>query len=261
MIKVRNSKQPKEPRFAALAPSDFEFVSGFGFRVSNLSCSSAFTLIEMLLALAVSAIVLAGIGGVFYSAIRLRERTAALVDESVPLYQSLSFLRRDLQGTVGPGGVLAGDFRSGAVNSGTLQGYGLQFCTTTGNLKDEVPWGDIQEVTYELRDPTERNNLGGKDLIRSVTRNLLSTTTQESDDQWLMGNVKSLEFACFDGTDWRDTWDTSIGNTNLPVAVRVRIQLATDNTYDSRSRQPIEMVVPLATQFRTNALQNAEVLP
>jgi len=223
-------------------------------------CASGFTLIEMLLALAVSAIVLAGIGGVFYSAIRLRERTAALVDESVPVYQSLSFLRRDLQGAVGPGGVLAGDFRSGAVNSGTLQGYGLQFCTTTGSLKDEVPWGDIQEVTYELRDPTERNSLGGKDLIRSVSRNLLSTTTPDSDDQWLLGNVQSLEFACFDGIDWRDTWDTSLGDTNLPVAVRVRIQLATDSTVDTRNRQPIELVVPLVTQFRTNAVQTTDVL-
>jgi len=211
----------------------------------------------MLLALAVSAIVLAGIGGVFYSALRLRERTAALVDESVPLYQAGTFLRRDLLGAVGPGGILASDFKSGTISSSTFQGYGLQFCTTTGNIKDDVPWGDIQEITYQLRDPTERNNTGGKDLIRSVTRDLLATATQEADDQWLMGNVQSLEFACFDGTDWRDSWDTSLGDTNLPVAVRVRIQLATENPADARNRQPVELVVPLVTQTRTNATQIA----
>ena len=209
----------------------------------------------MLLALAVSAIVLAGIGGVFFSAIRLRERTAALVDESAPLYQAFTFMRRDLQGAIGPGGVLQGDFKSGTLNSATVQGNGLQFCTTTGNLKDDQPWGDVQQVVYELRDSTERSSLGGKDLIRSVTRNLLSTTTPESDDQFLMGNVRSLEFACYDGNDWRDSWDSTTGDTNLPTAVRIRIQLESNNAADERNRSPIEMVFPLQTQSRTNSSQ------
>ena len=215
--------------------------------------TAAFTLVEMLLALAVSAIVLAGIGGVFYSAIRLRERTAALVDESAPLYQAFGVLRRDLRGAIGPGGVLTGDFKSGAINSTMVQGYGLQFCTTTGSLKDDEPWGDVQEVVYQLRDSTDRNSPNGKELVRSVSRNLLSTTTPESDDQFLLGNVQSLEFACYDGLDWRDSWDSSLGDTNLPVAVRIRIQLATDNLADNRNRQPIEMVFPIETQSRTNA--------
>ena len=210
---------------------------------------------EMLLALAVSAIVLAGIGGVFYSAVRLRERTAALVDASAPLHQALGFLRRDLQGVLSPGGVLAGDFKVGAISSGLAQGYGLQFSTTTGIIRDDVPWGDIQDVVYELQDPTERNYSGGKDLIRSITRNLLATGTQDVEEQRLLGNVQSLEVACFDGNDWRDSWDSSMGNTNLPVAVRVRIQLAADNAADNNVRQPIEMVFPLTTQSRTNAVQ------
>ena len=121
---------------------------------------------------------------------------------------------------------MAADFRRGAISSGLIQGNGLQFSTTTGIIKDDAPWGDIQDVVYELRDPTERNYTGGKDLIRSVTRNLLPTTTQDATDQWLLGNVQSLEVACFDGIEWRDSWDSSLGDTNLPVAVRVRIQLA-----------------------------------
>ena len=213
---------------------------------------------EMLLALAVSAIVLAGIGGVFYSAVRLRERTAALVDASAPLYQALAFLRRDLRGVMPPGGILAADFRSGAISSGLIQGYGLQFSTTTGIIKDDAPWGDIQDVVYELRDPTERNYTGGKDLIRSVSRNLLPTTTQDATEQWLLGNVQSLEVACFDGLEWRESWDSSLGDTNLPVAVRVRIQLVGDSTTDNRSRQPIELIVPLGIQSRTNAVPTSD---
>jgi general secretion pathway protein J len=229
---------------------------------SGLKPSSAgFTLIEMLLALAVSAIVLAGIGGVFYSAIRLRERTAALVDASAPLYQALSFVRRDLQGVMPPGGVMAGDFKLGTISSDLVQGYGLQFSTTTGIIRDDAPWGDIQDVVYELRDPTERNYTGGKDLIRSITRNLLPTTTQDATEQWLMGNVQSLEVAGFDGNEWRESWDSSLGDTNLPVAVRLRIQLAADNPADNATRQPIEMIIPLGIQSRTNTVQTTEGLP
>ena len=60
-------------------------------------------------------IVLAGIGGVFYSAVRLRERTMAMIDESVPLQQAFNFIRHDLQGALPPGGgnlPLSGDFNS-----------------------------------------------------------------------------------------------------------------------------------------------------
>jgi len=213
---------------------------------------------EMLLALAVSAIVLAAIGGVFYSAMRLRERTAALVDASAPLNQALAFLRRDLRGAVTPGGIFAGAFRSGALSGGLAEGYGLQFSTTTGVIMDDQPWGNIQDVVYELRDPIERNYTGGKDLIRSVSRNLLPVTTQESTDQWLLGNVLNLEVACYDGLEWRDSWDSTLGDTNLPVAVRVRIQLATDNAADTRNRQPIEVIVPLGIQSRTNAIPASE---
>jgi type II secretory pathway component PulJ len=211
----------------------------------------------MLLALAVSAIVLAGIGGVFYSAIRLRERTVALLDEVAPLHQSLGILRRDLQGTLPPDGVMAGDFKCGPVLSAVGQTVGLQFSTTTGAIKDNAPWGDVQDVVYELRDPVVRTGGGGKDLIRSVTHNLLSTTVPDYDEQWLLGKVETLEFACYDGTDWRDLWDTSLSDTNLPAAVRVRIQQVADDSVDARSRAPFEMIIPLVIQSRTNQVQQS----
>jgi len=78
--------------------------------------------------------------------------------------------------------------------------------------------------------------------------------TQGSDDRWLMGDVESLDFDCFTGTDWRNSWDTSVGDTNLPTAVRVRIQLAADRPA-AQNQQPLEMIVPLVSQSRTNQTQ------
>ena len=222
---------------------------------------SAFTLMEMMLALVVSSIVLAGIGGVFYSAIRLRDRTAAMLDESIPLHQALVFLRRDLQNALPPGGTyaLAGGFKSEQLDGGIGQNFRLEFFTSTGIINDNpnTPWGEVQEVSYELRDPLTRTGGTGRELIRSVYRNLLGTATQEPEEQFLLANVQSLEFSCYDGYDWRESWDTSLGNTNLPSAIRVRIQVGTDRNPDNRSQQPFEMIVPLVTQSRTNQTQTA----
>jgi len=217
----------------------------------------AFTLIEVLLAVAIFAIVLVAINTVFYSALRLRQRTAAALGESLPVQQALAILRRDLRGALPPVGVLASSFRNGLVGSGTVQSSGLEFFTTTGTLTDTAPWSEVQKVTYQLTDSLDRSRSRGKDLVRSVTRNLLTTAPEELDEQRLAGNVESLEFWCFNGTDWRNAWDTTLGDTNLPVAVKVRLLLATDNPGDIRNRQPLEMLVPLTIQARTNQVASS----
>jgi type II secretory pathway component PulJ len=203
---------------------------------------------EMLLALAVSAIVLAGMGGVFFSALRLRERAAAMLDDARPLHHAITSLRRDLKGALPPGGLLAAGFRCGAVSAALGQSLGIQFATTTGLIQDQSPWSEVQEVTYELRVPGAGGTKQGKDLIRTTTRNLLSTTTLDYHEEWLLGGVERLEFECYDGWQWREYWDTSLGDTNLPVAVRVRLQMAVDDQVDIRTVQPFEMVIPLVTQ-------------
>ena len=87
-------------------------------------------------------------------------------------------------------------------------------------------------------------------MYRSVTRNLLALNTPDVDDQLMLSGVASLKFSCYDGAQWDDTWDTTDPtslNTNLPVAVRVDIQMA-----GNANAQPIEIVVPIDSQSRTN---------
>lgn len=220
-----------------------------------LACG--FTLIELLLAVAIFAIVLMAINTVFYSGLRLERATTRALDERVTLNQAMSILRRDLQGAVQPNsnGVFLCDFVSGARGSsmGASKSASIEFCTTTGVIKDEVPWGDMQRVRYELVAPADRA-ARGMDLMRVVTRNLLPTTTEESDSQWLMSNVESLEFLTYDGSSWRDSWDTTMGDTGLPLAVRARVLLANTNLMNaSVTREPLELLVPLTTLARTNS--------
>jgi len=108
--------------------------------------------------------------------------------------------------------------------SGEAWQRGAGFLHFDRDHQDKVPWGDIQEVFYELKAPTDPNQ-AGMELVRCINRNLLATTTQTPEIQFLMGKVQTLQFDCYDGTQWRNTWDTSAGDTNLPVAVRVSDQL------------------------------------
>jgi hypothetical protein len=96
---------------------------------------------------------------------------------------------------------------------------------------------------------------GSRDLYRSITRNLLTTGTPDVEDQLLLSGVADLHFSCYDGSQWQDTWDTSDTSgvsTNLPLAVRVRIQLG---GVEKLSPNPIEVLVPIDSQSRTNSNQ------
>jgi type II secretion system protein J len=248
----------RNPNELPSRPSIGEAQTRFHAGAALGSFAPGFTLIEVLLALVICAIVLVAVSAVFASAVRLRDRTSSRVEEGLPITRTFEILRRDLKGAVGPGGFLAGDFKCGAQSMGTSMGLsgeagasGLDFFTSTGVISDNSPYGDLQEVFYELRTPADRDQ-AGMDLVRCVNRNLLETTTQTPDIQWLMSHVDTVEFDCYDGTQWRNFWDTSNGDTNLPNALRIRILLAGDT---GGKPQPLEMVVPLVSQtIRTNQM-------
>jgi len=218
-----------------------------------------FTLIEVLLAVGIFAIVLFAMNTVFFTALKLERATTRSVDERLPLNQALAILRRDLQGAVPPmtnSYLLPRDFRTGggAGGSGAGQSGSLEFYTTTGVIRDDAPWGELQKVRYELVPATDQANASGQELVRIVTRNILANTTAEEIEQFLVGNIASVEFQCYNGSDWRTTWDTAAGDVGLPLAVRVRVQLALLNAGDNRPREPLELLVPIVTQSLTNQL-------
>lgn len=234
------------------APRDVAARSPFAIR--HLQFVRAFTLVEMILAIGVAAIVLVAVNAVLFTALHLREVTTSAVDAATPLDQTMTVLRRDLQCCVTPTNgtskVLSGSFRAGnGINSpGVSEPVAVEMCTATGALGQGAPWADIQRVTYELKNSTE--NTGRRDLYRSVTRNLLSISTPDVEDQLMLPGVESVKFSCFDGSQWLDVWDTSDVtslNTNLPLAVRVQIQMAGGN-----ANEPIQLVVPIDSVSRTN---------
>lgn len=236
--------------------------SAKGERVSRPRHASGFTLMEAILALSISAVVMTAIGGIFFAAQRLRDQTTDMVLHSKPLARVFEVMRNDLAGATPPQGIMANTFRNGQVITPNGQDIGLQFCTTTGMMSPDMPWGDLQMVTYVLRDPMERDNIGGRDLIRSLTRNLLTTTANgtatatantmlDAEDHVLMKNVASFDCYCFNGYSWISSWDSTLGDTNLPVAVRFVIRMAGETPAEDAAQQPYQLVVPLVIQPMT----------
>ncbi len=221
---------------------------------ASWTASAGFTLIEVILALAVCAVVLVVISSVFAGALKLQNSAAAMVDEKLPIERAMSQLRTDLKNAVPPGGLLAGQMQSGSSEGGTDANDGIQIYTTTGLMTANMPWGEIQKVTYGLQAPSDGSSQG-KDLVRAVTRNLLATGTQDEDDQFLASGVQSMTFSYFDGQNWLDTWDDTT-ETNLPLAVRVSLQMAPkDATADAPP--PMQLLVPLMVQVHTNELDDS----
>ena len=122
----------------------------------------------------------------------------------------------------------------------------------------------MQRVSYLLVNST--NRASGKDLMRAVSRNLLPALQDQQEQQWLMTGVQTLTFLYHDGAQWRDSWDSTTANpttgltNSLPKAVKVRIQLVTDSGASGSGRRrepPVEIVVPIMVQARTNQIQVA----
>lgn len=230
------------------------------------SARRGFTLIELLLSIALFAVVLAAINGVLYGALQLRNKTVRSLDQGAPLEHALQVMRRDFEGIVAPGGTLAPSAKSGAVTGVTTSDTGFEFYANNGIALELQPWGDVQRVGYVLMPSTNTLSRASKDLVRVVSRNLLASVQDTPDQQHLLPGVTSMDFQFYDGSQWKNTWDSTSEATILPKAVKVTLMvLAPVDEDNSMSRRPmgqaltypVEMVMPILVTANTNQTQTA----
>ena len=211
-------------------------------------------MIEVLIAVAIFAIVLAAINTVFYSALRLRNRSAAAFDEALPVQQTVAIIKRDLANLVLPGGTLSGALQTTTITNAVAGQSSPDFYTSTGLIDETSTWGEVQRVAYYLLPST--NGTAGKDLYRSVTRNLLPSLQEQPVLTPLLTGVQSVFFFYHDGTQWQDTWDSTTQTPPLPKAIKVQITLAPEELGRPQT-PPVELVVPLLVEAPTNQTAQA----
>ena len=219
----------------------------------KLSDKRAFTLLEVLLATLIAAVVLAAMNAAFYAALHLRSVTNDLVENSIPMNHAASILKADLRGTLITGGTMAVSIESPGTENTDNQPTDLDIFTTTGVLRDDQPWGDVQKVSYLLKDSANASRLGGKDLVRAVTRNLLASTQPDLAEQPLLSGVSSVQFSFYDGANWQTTWDSTSAVTPTPRAIKVHVEFANKNT-TGQGRLPLEILIPVDGQMSSNSV-------
>lgn len=206
-----------------------------------------FTLIEILLAIAIAALILIAIQSVFFGALRLRNTTTARIEEDLVLQRTLSIVRKDLTGVVVPNRVLLGEFQSVPTSELTKEGtegdrISPDLYTTSGKIDGWTTFSEVQLVSYYLRN--EDGNTGAKRLVRVVTRNLLPVQEVEQEEQVLMDGIAEAYMEFYDGTSWSDTWDSATTST-LPTAIRFVLRKTPPEGQAQNGGAPYELLVPV----------------
>jgi type II secretion system protein J len=223
----------------------------------NIADRAAFTLLELLIAVSIFAVVLAAINTVFYSALKLRNKTSDMIDKSVPLEQALAIIKRDLSNLVPPNGELSGQLQTTQTTNGMAGATGPVFFCANGSMDEINPYGDIQKVSYTLVQGT--NIDAGLDLVRMVSRNLLAPVQEQPVGQFLMSGVQQIAFLYYDGSQWTDSWDSTTQDPKLPRGIKVQLQLLPEQgAGNAASLHPVELVIPINVQGKTNAISQTD---
>ncbi len=257
---------------------------------SRLRSAHAFTLLEVLLATLVSAMLLGALTGIFYTGMRVRNTVTAAVERDEPLERTVAVIRQDLANLVLPGGMLSGTLQTSPLqvasqsttastgpstpqlsallsqNPADVAGRSSPlFYVSCGHVDETSPYSDIEQVYYFLAPST--NNMLGNDLYRAVTRNLLPTVAEDPVHQYLMSGVESINFYFYSpgitqAGQWLDYWDSTnpdpmtLQTNNVPQAIKVEIQLVSGDRSAARGA-PVELVVPVMVQASTNQATSA----
>jgi prepilin-type N-terminal cleavage/methylation domain-containing protein len=255
---------------------------------SHSQPSRGFTLIEILLASAAAALILAAIYGVFQHAMKLRDSANQRIRDLRLRSRAATVIRNDLRNAYISGGLFAslvqGDSTGTDGPDAAFPGY-LKLTTTTGKDTPDALYGDVQQVEYYIIRDTGTGTSGGGDLVRAVTRDLLNTSQPVAEEQQILTGVQSLQVSFYDGTNWQTSWsfntsdNSSAGSTastastsstnssgstagaeTLPVAIRVDIQQVPPSAGAS-TPAPLEILVPWTMQPFTSPTPSPTASP
>lgn len=178
------------------------------------SFSRGFTLLEVLIALALLAILSGALYGTFFSLTRGRDAASNSMEGRRELRGTLDMLRRELSAAFYNRGNKRLHFVVEDRDVFGKPASTLAFTTVAPPRSDDLRSSDVVEVKYRAADRERR-----------------LTLTRQAKDVYLTGEalpypqMEELEgflVECFDGGKWVRSWDTTL-NPGLPKAVKVTL--------------------------------------
>lgn len=206
----------------------------------------AFTLLELTLAVLVAAL----LAFVLYRSMHvcLRARRSAL--EAVKPVRALTFavdvICHDFESVVRPTGILAGPFVGTRQTGSSGDADYVEFYSMG---RDRVRPATPMDEGVRCVELGLKTDVSPPALVRYVTRNLLARKQADPEEEILCRNVRSLSLRYYDGLNWLEEWDSTELDNALPLAVRLEIEIGSDDessqTADSAIRHIIR-IIPLA---------------
>ncbi|MCX5662296.1 MAG: prepilin-type N-terminal cleavage/methylation domain-containing protein [Planctomycetota bacterium] len=223
---------------------------------------SGFTLLEVLVAAAIVALLAASLGAAMHIAFRARRSATEGLDTARAARLAMEAVGRDLRTAARPTGILQGPFiATDATLEAGRSGDSVLFSCAAGPLRPAAGVGDIVQVTLMLVRASELqtapagatssgsasgNNgsngtaASGRDatgavlppaavagdsyvLVRRENRRQLATVADTPYDQVICRGVRSFNLRYYDGTNWGDVWDSTAQVNVLPLAVEVTL--------------------------------------
>jgi type II secretion system protein J len=186
--------------------------------------TAGFTLLEVILASLVTAIISAALFGSMSVAFKARDQATAQLANEVELRSAIDAIRADLVAVPPANGLIAGPMIGvdSFMSSGADGDY-LAYATTNRRTPANIQTigTQVEQVTLFLtQDPDEPSlNL----LVRSSTRNVFATVEPEPRQDILARRVVSMNFRYYDGSSWYSEWDSAEQDNALPIAIEVAL--------------------------------------
>jgi type II secretion system protein J len=211
---------------------------------------SGFTLLELLLAITMAAILSVSLYATLNTAIKARRTAMSTVQTTRAGAVAMDLICHDLESVVRPmtqtqlndgsislNGVFQGSHRGGTGSeTDDLLFHTIQY-DPTADPNDPLAEG-TREVEFYLSTQTNPPS-----LVRRVNRNLLAQTQSNGDEEVLCHNIRGFAVQYFDGQQWQTDWDSTQNGEVLPFAVRVTLTMLDPSGATNANGQPIERTI------------------
>ncbi len=203
---------------------------------------AGFTLLELLLALSIAAVVAAGVYGVVRGGVDAQrageDATRTLQIARVALCRIASSLRCAFVSQ----GKLRGAFVGEDESDGDSDLDSLSFVADNHEPReDENGECDLVKLEYYI-DTDESTDERG--LVESASSVVVSDEDAEPDVIEIAPEIRSLNFRYYDGEEWQDEWDSTT-SVVLPRGVEIVIAVAVHEDDEASQWKRFKMVVAL----------------
>lgn len=196
----------------------------------------AFTLLEVVLAVAVTGIISAALFTSMSGAFKARRQVEENLLSKESARSAMTVIRADLLCIPPAGGRISGVFKGeDDAGPGNQDADLMSYITANPGLRSEQDLADLRQVQLRLLQSQEDSD--HYVLARLVTGNLLARSTPEPTVQVLARRVVSLSLQYFDGGEWLSEWDSTLRENELPIAVQVVLVVAPQLSRQPRSEQ------------------------